>query len=76
MGISFHDRAEVLEDILTTILKSSGEIQFNYVDYDDPGVQSRLCYEVCRRHNKPVLVMEPVKGGHLSNLPPQAKGCG
>lgn len=49
------------------------QIQFNYADYDDPGVQSRLCYEVCRRHNKPVLVMEPVKGGHRSNLPPQAK---
>ena len=74
VGISFHDRAEVLEEILTTYPQIEVvQIQFNYVDYDDPGVQSRLCYEVCRRHNKPVLVMEPVKGGHLSNLPPQAK---
>ena len=74
VGISFHDRAEVLEEILTAYPQIEVvQIQFNYVDYDDPGVQSRLCYEVCRRHNKPVLVMEPVKGGHLSNLPPQAK---
>ena len=74
VGISFHDRAEVLEEILTTYPQIEVvQIQFNYADYDDPGVQSRLCYEVCRRHNKPVLVMEPVKGGHLSNLPPQAK---
>lgn len=53
------------------------QIQFNYVDYDDPAVQSRKCYEVCRRHGKPVLVMEPVKGGNLVNLPEEArKGAG
>ena len=49
------------------------QIQFNYVDYDDPAVQSRKCYEVCRRHGKPVLVMEPVKGGNLVNLPEEAR---
>ncbi len=37
------------------------QIQFNYLDYEDPAVQSRKCYEVCRRYNKPVIVMEPVK---------------
>ena len=49
------------------------QIQFNYVDYDDPAVQSRKCYEVCRKHGKPVLVMEPVKGGSRVNLPEEAK---
>ena len=49
------------------------QIQFNYVDYDDPAVQSRLCYEVCRKFGKPVIVMEPVKGGSLVNLPEKAK---
>ena len=49
------------------------QIQFNYVDYDDPAVQSRKCYEVCRKFNKPVLVMEPVKGGNLVNLPKEAR---
>ena len=49
------------------------QIQFNYLDYDDIAVQSRKCYEVCRKHGKPVLVMEPVKGGSLVNLPEEAK---
>ncbi len=49
------------------------QIQFNYLDYDDIAVQSRKCYEVCRKHDKPVLVMEPVKGGSLVNLPDDAK---
>ena len=48
-------------------------IQFNYADYDDPAVQSRACYEVCRKYDKPVIVMEPVKGGNLVRLPEDAK---
>lgn len=74
VGISFHDRAEVLEQILTEYPEIEVvQIQFNYLDYDDIAVQSRKCYEVCRRHNKPVLVMEPVKGGNLVKLPDAAK---
>lgn len=62
VGISFHDTAEVLDRILTEYPEVEVvQIQFNYLDYDDPAVQSRLCYEVCRKHNKPVLVMEPVR---------------
>ena len=74
VGLSFHDKAEVLERILTEQPEVEVvQIQFNYVDYDDPAVESRKCYEVCRRFNKPVIVMEPVKGGSLVNLPPDAK---
>ena len=74
VGISFHDRAEVLEQILTDYPEIEVvQIQFNYVDYDDTAVQSRKCYEVCVRHGKPVIVMEPVKGGNLANLPEDAK---
>ena len=74
VGISFHDRAEVLEQILTDYPEIEVvQIQFNYVDYDDTAVQSRKCYEVCVRHHKPVIVMEPVKGGNLVNLPEDAK---
>ncbi|MDO5153516.1 MAG: aldo/keto reductase [Eubacteriales bacterium] len=73
-GISFHDRAEVLEQILTEYPQIEVvQIQFNYVDYDDPAVESRKCYEVCRKFGKPVIVMEPVKGGNLVNLPENAK---
>lgn len=72
-GISFHDRAEVLEQILTEYPQIEVvQIQFNYVDYDDPAVESRKCYEVCRKFGKPVIVMEPVKGGNLVKLPEKA----
>ena len=73
VGISFHDSAEVLEEILTEYPEIEVvQIQFNYYDYDDPMVEARACYEVCVKHNKPVLIMEPVKGGTLVNLPPDA----
>ena len=50
MGISFHDRPEVLEQILTDYPQIEAvQIQFNYADYDDPAVQSCACYEVCRK---------------------------
>lgn len=68
-GISFHDRAEVLEPILTEYPQiEMVQIQFNYVDYENPAVESRKCYEVCRKFGKPVIVMESVKGGNLVNL--------
>lgn len=74
MGISFHDKAEVLDRILTEYPQIEiVQIQFNYFDYDDPAVESRKCYEICRKHHKPVIVMEPVKGGSLVQLPPEAQ---
>ena len=74
VGLSFHDKAEVLERILSTYPEVDAvQIQFNYVDYEDASVESRKCYEVCRKFGKPVIVMEPVKGGSLVNLPTGAK---
>lgn len=73
-GISFHDTADVLDEILSEYPQVEVvQIQLNYVDYDDPAVQSRKCLEVCNKHKKPVIVMEPVKGGNLVNLPEGAK---
>ena len=74
LGISFHDTSDILENIL----KEHDEIeivqiQFNYADYLSASVQSKKVYEVCRKFNKPILVMEPVKGGGLVNLPEEAK---
>ncbi len=72
-GISFHDTAEVLDQILTEYPQIEiVQIQFNYVDYEDDSVQSKKCYEVCVKHGKPVIVMEPVKGGNLVGLPAEA----
>ncbi|MGN1019623.1 MAG: aldo/keto reductase [Aristaeellaceae bacterium] len=74
LGISFHDKADVLEQILTAYPQVEVvQIQLNYVDFDDPAVESRRCLEVCRRHGKPAIVMEPVKGGSLVNLPGEAQ---
>ena len=74
-GLSFHDKAEVLDMILTEHPEIEiVQIQFNYVDYNDASVESRKVYEVCEKHNKPVIVMEPVKGGSLVNLPEEADG--
>ena len=73
LGISFHDRPEVLERVLTAHPEIEAvQIQLNYLDMDSPHVQSRAVYQVCRRFGKPVLVMEPVKGGTLANLPEAA----
>ena len=74
VGISFHDRTEVLEQILADHPDIEAvQIQFNYQDYNDSAIQSRRCYEVCVAHNKPVIVMEPVKGGNLMRLPEDAR---
>ena len=74
LGMSFHDTHDILDKILTEHPELEFiQLQFNYLDYDDQIVQSRKCYEVARKHNKPVFVMEPVKGGSLVNLPPKAQ---
>lgn len=73
-GISFHDKAEVLDQILTEYPQIEiVQIQFNYLDYDSASVESRKVYEVARKHHKPLLVMEPVKGGSLVKLPDEAQ---
>lgn len=73
LGMSFHDSAEVLDEILTAHPEIEVvQLQLNYVDWIDPKIQSKACYEVCRKHGKPVMVMEPVKGGALANLPEEA----
>ena len=73
IGISFHDSAEFLDKILSEHEEIEVvQLQFNYLDYESEDVQSKLCYEVCLKRNKPVIVMEPVKGGRLVNLPSKA----
>ena len=73
VGFSFHDTAEVLDKILSEQpVVEIVQIQFNYADYEDTKNQSRACLEVCRKHGKPVIVMEPVRGGALANLPEEA----
>ncbi|SKA82614.1 hypothetical protein SAMN05428976_10578 [Clostridium sp. USBA 49] len=70
IGFSFHDGPELLDKVLTEHPEFEVvQLQINYLDWDSAGVQSRKCYEVATKHNKPVIVMEPVKGGTLANVP-------
>ena len=74
MGFSFHDDAEFLDQVLTEHPEMEFvQLQINYLDWDSEGVQSRKCYEVATRHGVPVIVMEPVKGGTLANVPEAVK---
>lgn len=72
MGFSFHDSPGVLDDILTKHPEAEFvQLQINYADWDSESVQSRACYEVARKHGKPVVIMEPVKGGSLATMTPE-----
>ncbi len=69
MGFSFHDSAELLDEILTENPDMDFvQLQINYLDWDNQSIQSRLCYEVAVKHGIPVVVMEPIKGGTLANV--------
>lgn len=74
MGISFHDKPAVLEQILQEHPEIEVvQIQLNYTNYDDPIIEGGAVYEVCRKFGKPVLVMEPVRGGGLAQHLPVRK---
>ncbi len=74
LGFSFHDSAELLEEIISEHDEIEYvQLQINYLDWESESVQSRKCYEVCVKYNKPVIVMEPVKGGTLANVPEDAE---
>ena len=69
-GFSFHSTPEELDALLTAHPEMEFvQLQINYADWDNPAIQSRRCYEVARKHGKPVIVMEPVKGGMLATPP-------
>lgn len=70
IGFSFHSTPEELESILTAHPEMEFvQLQINYGDWENPAVQSKRCYEVARKHGKPVIIMEPVKGGMLATPP-------
>ncbi len=70
IGFSFHDGPELLDRVLTEHPEMEYvQLQLNYLDWDSLGVQSHACYDTATRHGKPVIVMEPVKGGTLARVP-------
>lgn len=74
IGFSYHDTAALLDEILTKHPEVDYvQLQINYLDWESESIQSRLCYETAVKHGKKVIVMEPVKGGTLANLPAEAQ---
>lgn len=73
-GFSFHDTPELLDEILTKYPEMEFvQLQINYLDWESEWIQSRKVYETAVRHGKPVIVMEPVKGGTLAKVPAEAE---
>ena len=73
-GFSYHDTAELLDEILTRHPEMEFvQLQINYLDWESEWIQSKKCYEVAEKHGKPVIVMEPVKGGTLAKIPEEAE---
>lgn len=74
IGFSFHETPEVLEKILTEHPEMEFvQLQLNYLDWNDAALRAKDCYEIATRHGKPVIVMEPVRGGALAKLPIEAE---
>ncbi|ETA81135.1 aldo/keto reductase [Youngiibacter fragilis] len=74
IGFSFHDRADLLDEILTAHPEVDFvQLQINYLDWDNESIQSGKCYDVATRYGKQVVVMEPVKGGTLAQVPEEAE---
>lgn len=74
IGISTHGNAEFLEEILFEHPELEFVLlQINYLDWDDEGIDSRKCWEVARKYNKKVMIMEPYKGGFLADVPQEAE---
>ena len=71
-GLSIHDTPEALDKLLTEHPEIEFvQLQINYLDWTSPKFQAGRLYETARKHGKPIIIMEPVKGGLLSNLNPE-----
>ena len=74
IGFSFHDKPEALIEAFEAFPDCEFvQLQINYLDWDSSSIESKRCYEIACEYNKPVFVMEPVKGGALANLPKNAE---
>lgn len=74
IGFSFHEKSELLEQVLSEHPEADFvQLQINYLDWDNASIDSGRCYEVAVKHGKKVIVMEPLKGGTLANVPEKAE---
>lgn len=74
IGISLHDNAEILKEVLEEMPEIEFvQLQINYLDWDNESIQSRECYELAREYGKDIIIMEPLKGGTLANVPEEVE---
>ncbi|MBR0472460.1 MAG: aldo/keto reductase [Methanosphaera sp.] len=74
IGISLHDEPKYLEKILEQHPEIDFvQLQINYLDWEDKAIQAKKCYEIARKYNKPIIVMEPIRGGGLAKIPEEAE---
>ena len=74
IGFSFHDDSQLLEELLVKHPETEYvQLQINYLDWESPSIEAKTCYDLCTKYGKPVIVMEPVKGGALANVPKEAE---
>lgn len=78
IGFSYHDTADFLDYLLSEHKEIDFvQLQINYLDWNDSGIQAKSCYDICVKHNKHVIIMEPLKGGLLSQFPDELqRQCG
>ena len=75
LGFSYHDNADLMDDILTAHPETDFvQLQINYLDWNSESIQSKKCYDVARKHGKPIVIMEPVKGGHTGETAGKSRG--
>lgn len=74
IGFSFHDDSKLLEQILKEHPEAEYvQLQINYLDWENPTIEAHRCYDLATQYGKPVIVMEPVKGGSLATVPAQVE---
>ena len=74
IGFSFHDDVKLLEEMLILWPETEFvQLQINYIDWENPSIQAKECYDLCTKLGKPVIVMEPIKGGSLVDIPQEAE---
>ena len=73
-GFSFHADPELLDQVLTEHPDVEFvQLQLNYADWENPGTASQKCWEIARKHDVPIVIMEPLKGGALADPIPAVR---
>ncbi|MBE6487468.1 MAG: 4Fe-4S dicluster domain-containing protein [Methanosphaera stadtmanae] len=74
LGLSTHANAEYLDNVLSQHPEMEFvQLQINYLDWENEGVESRKCVEIANKYDLPILIMEPLKGGFLVDIPEEAE---